>query len=211
MGIREVMVIVGGKSVGDVVELLADGEHFGLRPDLPLPARGPGHRPRHRPGPRLRRRRRLLLRPRRQRPAGAAAGRRSPASSRPGRGAPARCSTRSPTRSASASPSWTRPATSSAFEEKPAVPKSNLIPIGVYFLRPDAFDVVDHLVPSRRGELEITDLLNHYLPGKPVRPPLRRPVDRRRDRDLADPGRRAGRAGIALRAPDALRRRGRRA
>ena len=30
MGIREVMVIVGGKSVGDVVELLADGAHFGL-------------------------------------------------------------------------------------------------------------------------------------------------------------------------------------
>ena len=30
MGITEVMVIVGGKSVGDVVELLADGKHFGL-------------------------------------------------------------------------------------------------------------------------------------------------------------------------------------
>ena len=30
MGIREVMVIVGGKSVGDVVELLGDGTHFGL-------------------------------------------------------------------------------------------------------------------------------------------------------------------------------------
>src|SRR3954467_14914495 len=30
MGIREVMVIVGGKSVGDVVELLADGSLFGL-------------------------------------------------------------------------------------------------------------------------------------------------------------------------------------
>ena len=30
MGIREVMVIVGGKSVGDVVELLADGSAFGL-------------------------------------------------------------------------------------------------------------------------------------------------------------------------------------
>src|SRR5207247_1587925 len=30
MGIREVMVIVGGKSVGDVVELLGDGNHFGL-------------------------------------------------------------------------------------------------------------------------------------------------------------------------------------
>ena len=38
MGIREVMVIVGGKSVGDVVELLADGSAFGHRPDLPLPA-----------------------------------------------------------------------------------------------------------------------------------------------------------------------------
>src|SRR5207248_3032170 len=30
MGITEVMVIVGGKSVGDVVELLADGVHFGV-------------------------------------------------------------------------------------------------------------------------------------------------------------------------------------
>ena len=30
MGIREVLVIVGGKSVGDVVELLGDGTHFGL-------------------------------------------------------------------------------------------------------------------------------------------------------------------------------------
>src|SRR3989337_3499470 len=30
MGIREVLVIAGGKSVGDVVELLADGSHFGL-------------------------------------------------------------------------------------------------------------------------------------------------------------------------------------
>ena len=27
MGIREVLVVVGGKSVGDVVELLADGAH----------------------------------------------------------------------------------------------------------------------------------------------------------------------------------------
>ena len=30
MGIREVMVILGGKSVGDIVELLGDGRHFGL-------------------------------------------------------------------------------------------------------------------------------------------------------------------------------------
>jgi glucose-1-phosphate thymidylyltransferase len=50
-----------------------------------------------------------------------------------------------------------------AFEEKPAVPKSNLIPIGVYFFRPSVFDVIADLKPSARGEFEITDLLNHYL------------------------------------------------
>jgi glucose-1-phosphate thymidylyltransferase len=49
------------------------------------------------------------------------------------------------------------------FEEKPKTPKSNLIPIGVYFLRPDAFDVIDRLAPSGRGEFEITDVLNHYV------------------------------------------------
>ena len=51
------------------------------------------------------------------------------------------------------------------FEEKPDTPKSDLIPIGVYFLRPDAFDVIDHLAPSGRGEFEITDVLNHFIPG----------------------------------------------
>ena len=50
-----------------------------------------------------------------------------------------------------------------AFEEKPPVPKSDLIPIGVYFLRPDAFSVIAALVPSGRGEFEITDVLNHYI------------------------------------------------
>jgi glucose-1-phosphate thymidylyltransferase len=50
------------------------------------------------------------------------------------------------------------------FEEKPDHPKSDLIPIGVYFLRPDAFGVIDRLAPSGRGEFEITDVLNHYIP-----------------------------------------------
>jgi glucose-1-phosphate thymidylyltransferase len=49
------------------------------------------------------------------------------------------------------------------FEEKPAVPKSDLIPIGVYFFRPSVFEVIHTLRPSARGEFEITDLLNHYL------------------------------------------------
>jgi glucose-1-phosphate thymidylyltransferase len=51
------------------------------------------------------------------------------------------------------------------FEEKPAVPKSDSIPIGVYFLRPDAFGVIERLQPSDRGEFEITDVLNHYVAG----------------------------------------------
>ena len=50
------------------------------------------------------------------------------------------------------------------FEEKPAQPKSSFIPIGVYFLRPEAFGVIDRLRPSARGEFEITDVLNHYIP-----------------------------------------------
>ena len=78
MGIREVMVIVGGKSVGDVVELLGRRLPFRARPDLPLPARRARHRPRDRARPRLRRRRRVLLRPRRQHPARAGARRRRP-------------------------------------------------------------------------------------------------------------------------------------
>ena len=49
------------------------------------------------------------------------------------------------------------------FEEKPRRPKSNSIPIGVYFLRPEAFDVIGKLTPSGRGEFEITDVLNHYV------------------------------------------------
>jgi glucose-1-phosphate thymidylyltransferase len=49
-----------------------------------------------------------------------------------------------------------------AFEEKPEQPKSDVVPIGVYFLRPEAFAVIDTLRPSARGELEITELLNHF-------------------------------------------------
>ena len=175
MGIREVMVIVGGKSVGDVVELLADGSAFGIDLTYRYQPGALGHRPRHRAGPRLRRRRRVLLRPRRQHPARAGRWPTSPPSSSAGRTARARCSTRSPTPSASAWPSSTPTAGSIGFEEKPDQPKSDLIPIGVYFLRPDAFAVIDHLLPSGRGELEITDVLNHYIPGRrPLQPGLRR-------------------------------------
>jgi glucose-1-phosphate thymidylyltransferase len=48
-------------------------------------------------------------------------------------------------------------------EEKPADPRSNFAVIGVYFYDATVFDVIRNLVPSARGELEITDVNNHYI------------------------------------------------
>jgi glucose-1-phosphate thymidylyltransferase len=165
MGIREVMVIVGGKSVGDVVELLADGAHFGLE---------------------------LTYRYQR----GALGIAHAIGLARDFVGAESFCVVlgdnilRGPALEPVArefeSGAWDagtllyRVADPErfgvaefdaggrviGFEEKPKAPKSDLIPIGVYFLRPDAFDVIDRLAPSGRGEFEITDVLNHYIPSR---------------------------------------------
>jgi glucose-1-phosphate thymidylyltransferase len=164
MGIREVMVIVGGKSVGDVVELLGDGQQFGL--DLTY---------RYQQGAR-----------------GIA---QAIGLARDFVGDDAFCCIlgdnilRGPALADVAAEFEASPNGAGtllykvpdperfgvaeldadgrvvAFEEKPANPKSDLIPIGVYFLRPDAFDVIERLAPSGRGEFEITDVLNHYIPG----------------------------------------------
>jgi glucose-1-phosphate thymidylyltransferase len=163
MGIREVMVIVGGKSVGDVVELLGDGRHFGL--DLTY---------------------------RYQR--GALGIAHAIGLARDFIGADAFCCVlgdnilRGPALAEVASEFEAGPWGAGTllyrvpdperfgvaeldaegrvigFEEKPAEPKSDLIPIGIYFLRPDAFAVIERLAPSGRGEFEITDVLNHYIP-----------------------------------------------
>ena len=164
MGIREVMVVVGGKSVGDIVELLGDGKHFGLE-----------------------------LTYRYQRGALGIAHAIGLARDFIGddpfcvvlgdnilRGDPLE-----ETAQAFETGSWGAgtllyrvpdpqrfgvaeldgAGRVIGFEEKPAHPKSDLIPIGVYFLRPDAFDVIETLAPSDRGEFEITDVLNHYIPA----------------------------------------------
>jgi glucose-1-phosphate thymidylyltransferase len=49
------------------------------------------------------------------------------------------------------------------FEEKPAHPKSDRIPIGIYFFRPSVFEILSQLEPSARGEFEITDVLNAFI------------------------------------------------
>jgi glucose-1-phosphate thymidylyltransferase len=164
MGIREVMVIVGGKSVGDIVELLGDGRHFGLdltyryqRGALGIAhaiglakdfigddsfcvvlgdniLRGDPLAP--------------LARAFEEGPYGAGT-----------------LLYRVPDPQRFGVAEFDANGVVVGFEEKPKVPKSDLIPIGVYFLRPDAFDVIERLAPSGRGEFEITDVLNHYIPG----------------------------------------------
>jgi len=48
-------------------------------------------------------------------------------------------------------------------EEKPKEPKSDFAVIGIYFYDATVFDVIKTLVPSERGELEITDVNNYYI------------------------------------------------
>ncbi|MBN1502655.1 NTP transferase domain-containing protein [Candidatus Woesearchaeota archaeon] len=48
-------------------------------------------------------------------------------------------------------------------EEKPKNPTSNYVTVGIYMYSPNVFDIIRTLVPSGRGEYEITDVNNTYI------------------------------------------------
>jgi glucose-1-phosphate thymidylyltransferase len=50
-----------------------------------------------------------------------------------------------------------------SIEEKPKKPKSNFVIAGVYFYDPEVFSIIAGLKPSKRGELEISDVNRAYM------------------------------------------------
>lgn len=54
-------------------------------------------------------------------------------------------------------------------EEKPRVPKSKSVFVGVYLFTPSVFGIIKTLKPSRRNELEIADVIREFFTNKKLR------------------------------------------
>ncbi len=50
-----------------------------------------------------------------------------------------------------------------SIEEKPKFPKSNVVATGLYIFDKDCFDYILKIKPSKRGEYEITNLIEQYI------------------------------------------------
>ena len=161
-GIQDILIVTGGRNSGDFLRLLANGK--AVRPEahqLHLPGRRRRHRRRAGAGRTFRRRPEDLRGAGRQHHRG-----QHPRSGRPlppaGPRARTSCSRKCRTPSASAWPKCDGDRIV-GIEEKPAKPKSNYAVTGIYMYDATVFDKIKTLVPSGRGELEITDVNNAYI------------------------------------------------